>query len=489
MAGQDMADSEAGRFDGVKVVVMGLGLNGGGTAAARHFASKGAELVITDIKPKEELAVSLAALNGYKYKFIQQKDYTLDDVQKNDILIKNPAVPWEHPWLAAARRIETDVSIFLAHNKGRLTAVTGSKGKSTTAAAVHYALEKAKQSGLLPGRAFLGGNIRRSPLEFIDQAGIHDDVVLELSSFQLGDIVRYAKHPRALLKPACAIFTAILPDHLDRYHNDMAAYIADKRALYAGQDQSCATIAQADGWGLSFLAESRGRPFRYGDTPPPGNAPGAWLDGLGGAGIARLPSGETVEVAPASPRLPGRHHKKNLLAAALALLDRGLPSGFIREALGGFGGLEHRMEFFHESGGVRFYNDSAATLPHAVKAAMESFDTPVILVAGGRDKNLDFAPLVEGAARAKAIVLLSGSRGEGGTGTAKLLPLLHKRGLPVTGPFDSPQAAAAACLQAAAPGDSVILSPGCASFDMFDNEFDRGEKWKAAVLKATADTH
>ena len=335
-----MAAAEAAhRFDGVKVIVMGLGLNGGGAAAARYFASRGAELTITDIKPRKELAASFDALAGYTYTFIQQNDYTLSDVQKNDILIKNPAVPWDHPWLAAARRIETDISLFLAHNPARLTAVTGSKGKSTTTAAIHFTLEKAKQSGLLAGKAYLGGNIRRSPLAYIDEITIHDDVVLELSSFQLGDIVRYAKQPTALLKPACAVFTAILPDHLDRYNNDMAAYVADKRALYAGQDQSCATIAQADDWGRSFLAESRGRPLLYDEVPPPKGMAGAWLEGAAGIGVVRLPSGETVEVVPAQPRLPGRHHKKNLLAAALALLERGIPAGFIRETLGSFGGL------------------------------------------------------------------------------------------------------------------------------------------------------
>jgi UDP-N-acetylmuramoylalanine--D-glutamate ligase len=179
------------------------------------------------------------------------------------------------------------------------------------------------------------------------------------------------------------------------------------------------------------------------------------------------------------PRLltPGGHQKKNLLAAALALLDLGLSPPFIRESLGRFPGIPHRLEFFHEAGGVRFYNDSAATIPEAAAAALVSFDGPVILVAGGADKSLDFGPLVRAAAGARAIVLLAGTAGEG------LKSLLSGQGIPFRGPFDDLDRAVQTALEAAAPGDTVVLSPGCASFGMFLNEFDRGDKWREAVRR------
>jgi UDP-N-acetylmuramoylalanine--D-glutamate ligase len=262
----------------------------------------------------------------------------------------------------------------------------------------------------------------------------------------------------------------------------MEAYVDDKRIVYRGQDRGDATVAGDDGWGRSFLRESRGRPLIYADSPLPASSAGGWIDG-DGPGLARLWAGEEAgriaEVVPERLLTPGRHQKKNLLAAALALLDLALPPGFVRTGLGGFKGIEHRLEFFHEAGGICFYNDSAATIPEAAAAAVSAFERPPVLVAGGADKNLDFSPLVKAASGAKALVLL------GGTGSARLTPLLDGAGLPYRGPFDSLDGAIKAALEAAAPGDSVVLSPGCASFGMFLNEFDRGKKWKEGVLKWT----
>jgi UDP-N-acetylmuramoylalanine--D-glutamate ligase len=395
-------------------------------------------------------------------------------------------VPPDSPFLRAARRIETDISIFLTHSPARLIAVTGSKGKSGTASALHWVLAEARKSGLLPGRARLGGNITVSPLSFLDELRAQDDVVLELSSWQLGDLRgRRREDGGPLLKPRAAVITAIMADHLDRY-GGMDDYVADKRIIYQGQDGDDVTVAGDDPWGRSFLRESRGRPLVYGEGPPAEGVSGGWLTGPEGPGLARLygavppgiHAGETLELTPPRPRVPGFHQKKNLLAAGLALLDLGLPPGHIRNSLAAFPGIEHRLELFHEAGGVRFYNDSAATIPDAAAAALRAFEEPVVLVAGGSDKNLDFGPLVEAALRAKTLILLAG------TGTAKLIPLLRAAGAAFRGPFDSVDAAAAEALEAAAPGGVVVLSPGCASFGMFLNEFDRGRKWKAAVQAA-----
>jgi UDP-N-acetylmuramoylalanine--D-glutamate ligase len=256
----------------------------------------------------------------------------------------------------------------------------------------------------------------------------------------------------------------------------MEAYVADKRVIYQGQDRGDLTVAADDSWGRSFLAETPGRGLVYGKAPPPDGAAGGWVQGRDGPGMARTAQGETVELVPAKLLVPGYHQKKNLLAAGLALMDLGLPADFIRESLGSFPGIEHRLEFFHEAGGISFYNDSAATIPEAAAAAVEAFDQPVILVAGGTDKNLDFGCLAAAAAKAKGIILLAG------TGSDKLRGLLDKAGLPYQGPWDSVERALASVLSAAAAGDAVVLSPGCASFGMFLNEFDRGRKWKEAVL-------
>jgi UDP-N-acetylmuramoylalanine--D-glutamate ligase len=481
---------------------MGLGLHGGGLESAKYLARRGAELTITDLRDEKTLAPSIGKLedflegqpdsSGVGIRYVLGRHETAD-FEKADMVIKNPGVDPGSPYLAAARRIETDISLFLEASSARLCAVTGSKGKSSTASALHWVLRRARESSggldkaLRPGRAWLGGNITLSPLSFLDQVGEGDDVVLELSSWQLADLRgrmrRGGPQSLPLLKPRCAVITAIMPDHLDRYPN-MEAYVADKRVIYQGQDRRDAVIAGRDRWGRSFSAESRGRSLSWGDEPLEPGQSGGWLEGRRGPGLVRLyggpiAAGEIIEAVPAELLVPGRHQKQNLLAAALALLDLGLPAEFVREGLGRFPGIEHRLEFFHEAGGLRFYNDTAATIPEAARAAVAAFEDRgrVLLVTGGSDKGLDLSPLVEAAGKAAAVVLLAG------TGSEKLKTLLPDRGIPFQGPFDSLDAAIKALLEKARPGDTAVLSPGCASFGMFLNEFDRGARWKEAVRR------
>ena len=455
-------------YDGKRVVVMGLGLNGGGLESARFLANRGAIVTVTDLRDEKILAPSIAKLEGLPLRYVLGK-HEIADFAEADIVVKNPAVRPDSPFLKVAKRVETDLSMFLAACPAPILAVSGSKGKSSTASALRWGLERAGR------RAFLGGNITVSPLTFIDEVTENDVVVLELSSWQLGDLKgRYRADGRALLKPRVAVLTTIMPDHLDRY-GTMDAYVADKRVIYQYQDHEDATVCAADDWGRSFASETPGRPLLYAyEKMAAGTA--AWIDGEDGAGFARLPGRtETVEIVPAKVLTPGRHQKRNLLSAALALLDFGVSPEKIREAMGSFPGIEHRLEFFHEARGARYYNDSAATIPEAAAAALEAFSEPTILVTGGTDKQLDFSPMAAVAGRAKAIVLLAG------TGSAKLAPMLEAAGIAYEGPFDLLDNAVNAAAAKAAPGDAVVLSPGCTSFGMFLNEFDRGLKWKEAV--------
>ena len=501
----------------MKVVVMGLGLHGGGVESARYLASRGADVTVTDLRDEKVLVPSIEKLGTLPIRYVLGR-HAIEDFQNADMVVKNPGVRPDSPYLMAARRVETDISLFLAactrefprELPAKILAVTGSKGKSTTASALYWALNesrtKAAGTGQLKGKARLGGNITVSPLSFLDELEEGDDVVLELSSWQLGDL-----RGRELLKPRAAVLTAIMRDHLDRYGN-MEAYVGDKRLIYQNQDEADVTVAGNDEWGRSFLRESRGRPLVYSGEPLGEGISGGWIS-ASGPGLARLweipgrnsagnnvsdnktvfddsaEPGRIVEVVPSRPLIPGEHQKQNLLAAALALLDLGLPADFIRESLGRFPGIEHRLEFFHEAGGIRFYNDSAATIPEAAAAAIGAFKKPsgceasqgckanLVLVTGGTDKNLDFGVLAQAAGNAKALILLAG------TGSNKLKGLLDAGGVKYRGPFDSLEAAVKAALDAAVSGDTVILSPGCASFGMFLNEFDRGLKWKEAVRK------
>jgi UDP-N-acetylmuramoylalanine--D-glutamate ligase len=463
-------------YSGCKALIMGLGLHGGGVESARYLVRHGATVTVTDMRDAGMLAPSITELEGLPIRYVLG-GHNISDFKRADIVVKNPGVRPDSPFLQAAGRVETDISLFLAQSPAQLIAVTGSKGKSGTASALHWVLNEVRQRGMAPGTAYLGGNIAVSPLSFVDELSCADDVVvLELSSWQLSDL-----RGRADFKPRAAVITAILPDHLNWY-DSMEQYVNDKRVIYQGQDELDCTVAGDDAWGRSFLRESRGRPLVYASEPVPRERAGAWL--AGEQGLAHRAGQETVEIVPAAGVLvPGIHQKKNLLAAGLALLDLCIAPDCIADAFGRFPGIEHRLEFFHKAGGVLFYNDSAATIPEAAAAAVAAFASiertgkKVVLVTGGTDKALDFSPLASAAAVAKAVVVLAG------TGTDKLLPLLNAAGTEYQGPFSVLDEAVTAAVAVAAPGDVVVLSPGCASFGMFLNEFDRGRQWKEAVYR------
>jgi UDP-N-acetylmuramoylalanine--D-glutamate ligase len=481
-------------YAGMKVLIMGLGLHGGGLESARFLLKRGADVTVTDLRDEQTLAPSIERLEKApgqaSVRYVLGK-HEIDDFKNADMVIKNPGVRPDSPFFQFARRIETDISLFLdaitAMDGVRLTAVTGSKGKSSTASALHWVLAHSGGKGTA-GKAYLGGNITVSPLAFLDDLRPGDDVTLELSSWQLGDLRgRRNAGGNPLLKPKAAVLTPIMPDHLDRY-GTMDAYVADKRVIYQGQDSGDFTVAGDDDWGRSFLAESKAAPLVYSAAPLPKEVGGGWLKGTDGPGLARFGGKEPVEIVPAQPLVPGRHQKLNLLAAGLALLGLKLPPETINAGLGPFPGIEHRLERFHEARGIAFYNDSAATIPEAAAAALEALSSNngrLILITGGTDKNLDFSPLVQAIRRARtvnplAIILLAG------TGSDKLRALLAADAdIPFFGPLNRLDAAVAAALKVAKPGDRILLSPGCASFGMFLNEFDRGRKWKEAVKNAT----
>ncbi|PKL08767.1 MAG: UDP-N-acetylmuramoyl-L-alanine--D-glutamate ligase [Spirochaetae bacterium HGW-Spirochaetae-7] len=447
---------------GKRVTIMGLGLNGGGVASARFMAQQGARVTVTDTKDEASLADSIAALGDFDIRYVLGR-HEMADFSDADLVIKNPAVRPDNQYLAAARAVETDLSIFLRLCPSRIAAVTGSKGKSTVSTALAWILNS---SGI---KAFLGGNITVSPLGFLDSAGPDDVIVLELSSWQLGDL-----YGRKLLKPKVAVLTRIVPDHLDRY-GTMDAYVADKRLIYADQDRSDWTVYDRDDeYGLSFAKESRGQGLGYGLALPP-RGYGIEVPADGSPCMARLPGGCLLELVPGSLRVPGEHNRRNLAAAAIAAWALGADASSIPRAAGTFAGLEHRLEPVKERNGVRWFNDSAATVPEAVSAAVGSFESAVVLITGGTDKKLDFEAARSAYRKAASVILLSG------TGTDKIRRILDADTIRYSGPYGDIVAAVAEADRLAHPGSVVVLSPGCTSFGMFKNEFDRGRCYKAAV--------
>ena len=514
--------SQGESFAGARVTIMGLGLHGGGASAARFFARKGADVTVTDLREERELSSSVEKLKDLPIRFVLG-NHEVKDFEHADMVIKNPAVPRTSSYLARARRIETDISIFLKQSSARLVAITGSKGKSSTSAATHHILSKTV------GGCYLGGNITYSPLEFIEEAGPHSTVVLELSSFQLGDLTM-TPGGIAALTPQISMITSIFPDHLD-YYAGMEEYVADKRLIYAGQGPGDWTIARDDDYGRSFLAETPAKPAEVSDAPPvrpgqvhhgrdEGEHAYAYLDGPVGFACT---GGREEEVVPERLLVTGVHMRRNLLAAALGTRLLGVDAEAVREAVSSFPGIGHRLEHVRERGGIHFYNDSAATIPEATLEAVSAFAQPVHLIAGGSDKNVDFGLfahirervarlyLLEGSAVGAITAVLENAKGGAETGAAPADPGADMgtgpaRGesgaapgvtgagggpgagadpahLPstVSGPFPSLESALGAALSNARPGEIVILSPGCASFGMFQNEFDRGRQFRDLV--------
>jgi len=473
---------------GKKVTIMGLGLNGGGEAAVRFFLSKGAYVTVTDMKSREQLKATVDKLNADKSLDKSRLTYRLgehriEDFETADCVIKNPGVKFEgNPYLAAARFIETDLSIFLRFTDCPIIAVTGSKGKSSTVSAIYYGL---KEAGF---DAFLGGNITVSPLSFFDKVNKESPVVIEFSSWQLADL-----RGRGVLKPHIAIITKIVPDHQNWYGN-MEDYVADKRLIYADQTENDYSLFDSGDdepgtgpdqalhpgiktWGDLFAQESKAAVLRYGKKP-------------------------SIQIELGELLVPGLHMKTNAQNAAIVMHLMGIADNRIKDILEQWPGIDHRLQYFHswktpEGLNIKFYNDSCATVPEAASAATQAFGKPVILMTGGTDKGLELLPLIKTLTqpsaqtiRIKDLYLLAG------TATDKLLPELNKAGIKYHGPYDGLEpllSDAKKNLEKGLSPESInndrkdeeifVFSPGATSFGMFANEFDRGNKFMDQVKK------
>jgi len=451
---------------GRKVTVMGLGLNGGGLASTQYFLRRGAEVTVTDLRTEEVLRPTLEALGGAPVRLVLGR-HDEADFRDADIVVKNPAVRAGNPYIALARRVETDLSIFLASLDNPVLAVTGSKGKSTTATALHHLL-----SAVDP-RARLGGNITISPLTFLEDLEPGAPVVLELSSWQLADL-----RGRGVLRPKVAAVTNLLWDHMNSYP-DQAAYAADKAVVFEAQPASGWSLLPADGpWGPWFADRTPGRRAWIGagalDGLPEAGArfsttagTGRWTDAQGRTHEARL--------LPEALRVPGAPFRQNCLAAGALAVLAGFDPALVPGGLATFGGVEHRLEHFADRLGAAWYNDTTATIPEAAAASVASFDRPVHWIAGGTDKSLEFSAYETLAGPPASLILLRGSA------TDRMLPVFRARGWTWQGPFGSLDEAVACAADRVRPGDVVLLSPGAASFELFKNEFYRGQSFKDLV--------
>lgn len=451
-------------FKDKKVTVMGLGLHDGGAGAAKFFSQIGAKVLVTDLRSKEDLKESLEKLKDLPIKFILGQ-HRSEDFINSDLVIKNPAVHEKSKYLEIARvnkvPIDTDIGIFFELCEAPIIGVTGTRGKSTTAALIAKMLSR-KYSDVV-----LAGNIRASVLEKLAKINKNTLVVLELSSWQLAGLNNHQKSPHL------SIITNIMPDHLNRYET-MAEYIEDKKLIFKRQKSKDFLILNYDDKIVrNFARETKSKVLYF--TRENGlieEERGAFIKGqkiFFGREKEAICSIEDIA-------LLGQHNLNNVLAAVSAARLYQVSDKSIKKALSNFKGLEGRLELIAEVNGVKYINDTTATIPEAVLAALNSFPVKqnIILIAGGTDKNLDFHELAENIVkRVKNLILLPG------TATDKLEPML-KNQLPIIKAGQMTEAVQEASKLTKA-GDVILLSPGCASFGLFRHEFERGEHFNKAV--------
>ncbi|MGD9854454.1 MAG: UDP-N-acetylmuramoyl-L-alanine--D-glutamate ligase [Planctomycetaceae bacterium] len=422
---------------------MGLGSFGGGLGVVRYLHACGLCVTVSDLRSADQLAGTLDRLANLDRVVLRLGEHREIDFTDTDLIVVNPAVRLGHPLIEQARSrgicITSEIGLFWERCRGRIAAVTGTNGKSTTTKLLHHLLQTDGR------RAWLGGNIGGSLLPDVDRIGRDDWVVLELSSFQLAAL------DELQVSPEVAIVTNFAPNHLD-WHETIDAYRAAKQTILRWQRAADLAVLNATG-GVSAW-ETRGRRllFRVEELPRGWHAGGH------------------------SP-LRGAHQQENAAAAVTAARSMGVSEAAVRTGLETFVGLPHRLQLVGIREGRRCYDDSASTTPESTLAALASFEEPVVLLAGGADKGVDLSMLADGiVTSARAAVLL-------GAVAPTLHDLIESR-LPTT-PTETRRLrrvtiaqslgeAVEQALDVSEPGDVVLLSPGCASYGWFDNYVERG---------------
>ncbi|MBA2391378.1 MAG: UDP-N-acetylmuramoyl-L-alanine--D-glutamate ligase [Ktedonobacteraceae bacterium] len=440
---------------GKRVLVMGLGLQGSGMAAARYAAQQGALVRVTDMKAPEVLAPSVQALAGLPIEFILGQ-HREEDFMWADMVIRNPGVSRSSPYLLLAQEhgahIEMEIGLFFLACPGRILGVTGTRGKTTTASLLYEIL---RASG---APTLLGGNVAGvETLSLLPQITAETQVVLELSSWQLEGLAPHA------ISPEIAVMTNIYPDHLNTY-NGMEDYAEAKANIFRYQSPQGKAIFNYDNdWTRRFGEEAPGQ---------------TWFTSLARGGSFARGSTEITPFPFTDTPLAGRHNLENILLATTTARLLDIADETIAQTVRTFRGIPHRLEDVRELNGVRFVNDSASTTPVAGRVGLEAFNAPIVLVAGGNTKHLPLeqwpARIIE---RCRDVVLLPGS------GTDELLPTLHEEvrlqhvSDPIRGIFSDFTEALDKAVALTRPGDILLLSPGFTSFGMFLNEFDRGDQF------------
>lgn len=476
-------------FKNKKVTVMGIGLHGGAVAMIQWLLAQGAQVIATDMKSPEELASSLAKLAGLENLEIVVGQHRKADFEQVDMVIKNPAVRWDNEYIQAALAknipVEMDSSLFfkLCPSKNTI-GITGTKGKTTTASLIYEIIKAAGKKVVKVG---IGQEPVMNKLAEIDD---ETQVVFELSSWRLSAL------GKANLSPHIAVVTNIYQDHLN-YYGTMEDYIADKKYIFLAQSANDYVVLNGDNEGTKKLAAEANSQVMFFSRIPMEEITKEKLFSIVDEKkiIAQKPDGiyemidnishkynQKIEdiCHTSSLELKGEHNVHNVMAAVAVGIILGISPDIIGSAVLHFQGNPHRLEFCREFNGVKYYNDTAATTPESAIAALTAFSQTINLICGGSNKNLDLNELAQKIAenaKVKRIFLLDGAA------TSGLQQLIIKNGgeKKIVAVYPSMKAAVETANNLAEEKEIVLLSPGCASFGMFQNEFDRGDQFRQAV--------
>lgn len=448
----------------LRVTVMGLGVFGGGLGAAKWLLRQGARVTITDLKTEDKLHASVSALEGEPIRWRLGR-HEWSDFTDADAVVVNPAVPKSSPYLRTAAdagcHLTSEMNLFIERCPSRIAAVTGSNGKSTTTQMVYEILRR-------KGRAWLGGNLGISLLNSLDNLSPDDWTVLELSSFQLEDL------PRIRRGPDLAVVTHLTPNHLDR-HGTMEEYTKAKMNIVRRMNRhGIAILNRSDPVTWEWRKKAKGTVWGFQLVPGEEFTGTFCEDDLL---MFQQDGVQTPIMSLSDIPLPGEHNIDNALVAIGAGLAAGASREQVVEALSEFSGLPHRLELVTESEGVRYYNDSKATTPDAAIVALQSFEDKVILLAGGYDKQLPIEAFGKTIAdRVKLAILM----GDSAPAVRRSIRMSNRDAVDIQMVSDL-RAGVAVAKSAAAEGDVVLLSPGFASYKMFNNYVERGELFRELV--------
>jgi UDP-N-acetylmuramoylalanine--D-glutamate ligase len=460
-------------LEGKRVLVVGLARTG--VATALFCASRGAVVTATESLPESEISEIAATLRAAGCA-LELGGHREETFLSQNLIIPSPGVPANHPHLEAARAasipVWSEIELAWRFLRGKLIAITGSNGKTTTTSLVGHIFESAGMPTIV------AGNIGTPLISRVSETSDATITVAEVSSFQLELVDQF--------RPDIALLLNVTPDHLDR-HPSLEAYARAKARIFENQTESDVAILNADDAGAAQLAPSRPRVYWFsrakrvasgiflrGDHNGDNNS-GRNSENKNDHLVFRRDGAETILLRRSDIGLRGEHNVENVMAAAAAAFLAGVSPQVIAGAVRSFAAVEHRLEFVAEINGVSYYNDSKATNVDAALKALDAFPGNLLVILGGKDKGGDFTLLRDLLRKhAKRVLLI-------GAATDKIVSQIEGA-VPIesVGTMDRAVSLAAELAQ---PGDTVLLAPACASFDQFQNYEHRGRVFKQCVLQ------